>query len=223
MKHVLLALFAAMTLGMSAQTYDIQLPAPQTTPVKKQQNLTLVDALRTRHSVRQYDANKKISNQQISNVCWAAVGIQRDKKHTTNPTARNAQEIRLFVFMESGVYEYVPQKNLLAFIIDGDYRKLMVSNADHTFEQNFVMDAYVHLLLVADLQRFENVDREHAYNMGLVDAGIACQNINLYCQAVGLATVPRATMDVNIIREICQLNEEQIPVLNNPIGYEAKK
>ena len=34
-------------------------------------------------------------------------------------------------------------------------------------------------------------------NVGSVDAGNVSENINLYCQSVGLCTVPRATMDIN--------------------------
>ena len=43
--------------------------------------------------------------------------------------------------------------------------------------------------------------------------------INLFCAANGLATVPRATMDGEGIRQLLGLDARQIPLLNNPVGY----
>lgn len=54
-----------------------------------------------------------------------------------------------------------------------------------------------------------------------IDAGIACENLNLAVTAAGLATVPRATMDVAALAKALKLTPSQIPVLNNPIGYPA--
>lgn len=47
-------------------------------------------------------------------------------------------------------------------------------------------------------------------------------NINLYCQSVGLATVPRATHDAEGIKALLKLTDKQLPILNNPVGYEKK-
>jgi nitroreductase len=52
-----------------------------------------------------------------------------------------------------------------------------------------------------------------------VDVGIVCENINLFCSAAGLCTVPRGTMDQKAIQSLLKLNENQIPVINNPVGY----
>lgn len=52
-----------------------------------------------------------------------------------------------------------------------------------------------------------------------VDVGIVCQNINLFCSAAGLCTVPRGTMDQKAIQSLLKLNANQIPVINNPVGY----
>jgi nitroreductase len=52
-----------------------------------------------------------------------------------------------------------------------------------------------------------------------MDAGYVSQNIDLFCAAAGLATVPRATMDIAAIKNLLKLNENQVPLLNNPVGY----
>ena len=58
--------------------------------------------------------------------------------------------------------------------------------------------------------------------MAAVDAGAVCQNINLFCAAAGLATVPRASMDMNALKQILKLTENQLPLMNNPVGYFKK-
>lgn len=44
----------------------------------------------------------------------------------------------------------------------------------------------------------------------------------LYCQSVGLATVPRATMDAAGISKLLGLTDKQMPIMNNPVGFEKK-
>ena len=80
-----------------------------------------------------------------------------------------------------------------------------------------MLQAPVSLLMVMDFEKFGS-DNDHAKLMACVDAGNVSENINLYCQAVGLVTVPRATMDVEGLRNLLGLSEKQIPVINNPVG-----
>lgn len=131
----------------------------------------------------------------------------------------NKQEIRLFVFTSKAVYEYKTKSNTLVKQADGDHRKLMAGGKG--FSQDFVTEAPVSLLMVIDYDKFGSNDTR-AQMMGCVDAGILCQNINLYCQSVGLATVPRATMDSAAISKLLKLTSAQVPVMNNPVGYEKK-
>ena len=210
---LVLALFASTVMAQ-----DTKLPEPDT----QQQSMTVVEALKTRHSVRNFDPSKELTNQQLSNLCWAACGIVRDGSHRTAPTARNLQEIRLFAFTKAGVYEYDAKANTLARKADGDHRNLMASNGtDGGFAQNFVNDAPVTLLMVIDFEIFGS-QNEGALMMGCVDAGNVSENINLYCQSVGLVTVPRATHDKDAIRTLLGLSDKQLPIMNNPVGYEKK-
>jgi nitroreductase len=58
--------------------------------------------------------------------------------------------------------------------------------------------------------------------MGAVDAGIVTQNINIFCAAVGLSTVPRASMDQAELKKVLKLSDTQLPLMNNPVGYPKK-
>lgn len=215
-KNILTIIVALFALTSFAQ--DIKLPKPD----MKQQSKSMVETLNTRHSVRSYNASKELSNQQLSNLCWAACGVARDANHRTSPTARNLQEIRLFVFTQKAVYEYDAKANTLKKKADGDHRSLMAGNGGKGgFRQDFVMDAPVSLLMVIDFDIFGS-QNEQAMQMGCVDAGNVSENINLYCQSVGLATVPRATHDKDGIRKLLCLTDKQLPIMNNPVGYEKK-
>lgn len=208
-----LMLFASMSVF--AQNEAVILPAPDFS----EPSASVIETLRTRHSVRSFDSSRQLLPQQVSNLCWAACGVTRDGEHRTSPTAINRQEIRLFVFDEKGVYEYLAKANALRLCAEGDHRRLVAGTPERM--QEFVLDAPLSLVMVIDLEKF-GMDDERAVIMGAVDAGNVSENVNLYCQSVGLATVPRATMDAEAIRVLLGLTEKQIPVMNNPVGYEKK-
>lgn len=213
MKKILLSIASVAAVAVT-NAQDINLPAPDFS----QSSTSTIEALKTRHSVRSF-TNKELTNQQLSNLCWAACGQSRDAQHITAPTAMNKQEIRLFVFTKSGAFEYVAKDNKLVKKADGDHRSLIAGGKQ--FKQDFVMDCPVSLLMVIDFEKFGSQD-SHAQMMGCVDAGIVSENINLYCQSVGLATVPRATHDTEGLKALLGLGDKQLPILNNPVGFEKK-
>lgn len=212
MKRILFSsLFAALACTASAQ--DIALPAPNIDRGSK----SVVETLATRHSVREF-SERALTEAQLSDLCWAANGVARDADHRTAPSAMNRKEIRLFVFTAEGVYEYLANENILKQKAKGDHRALVAGTKQ--FSQDFAAKAPVSLVMVIDFERFGNHD-ERAVMMGCVDAGNVSENINLYCESVGLCTVPRATMDVDGIRTLLGLSQEQLPIMNNPVGWSA--
>lgn len=80
-----------------------------------------------------------------------------------------------------------------------------------------MLNAPVCVVFIADLSGLPEGDQTKT--MALVDAGIACENLNLACVSEGIATVPRATMDREGIAKLLGLTPRQMPVMNNPIGY----
>ncbi len=202
---ILSALFLLSSLVATAQ--DITLPAPD----MQQESKNVVQTLKSRHSVRQY-STQELTLQEVSNLCWAACGISWDENHITAPTAMNRQEIRLFVFNKDGAYEYLARENKLQKVADGDSRGLVAGR------QTSVATAPVMLVTVIDFDRF-GMNSDHSKLMMAVDAGIVTQNIDLYCEAVGLATVPRGTMEVDAIKQLLGLTDAQLPIMNNPVGY----
>ena len=199
-----------LLMGISCFAQTTKLP----TPDMKRQTISVMETYKQRKSVREYSA-KALSEQDLSDLLWAAQGQNREDGHLTSPTAMNRQEIRLYVFTEKSVSLYDPQANTLTQVASGDHRGIMASG------QDFVKNAPVVLLMVADMDKFRS-NNQHAQWMVAVDAGIVCENINLFCSAAGLCTVPRGTMDSKAICTLLGLNDNQIPLINNPVGYPSK-
>jgi nitroreductase len=203
----LFSIAAMLLMGIACFAQTKNLPKPD----MQRQTLSVMDAYKQRKSAREYSA-KDLSDQDLSDLLWAAQGQNREDGHLTAPTAMNRQEIRLYVFTAKGVSLYDPKANTLTQVASGDQRGLMAAG------QAFAKEAPVVLLMVADLDKFGS-NNQHAQSMAAVDTGIVCENINLFCSAAGLATVPRATMDSKGISSLLGLNEHQIPLINNPVGY----
>ncbi len=211
MKSIFTAILILATAFTGVMAQPRKLPAPD-----RSGGLTLGRALALRQSEREFDKSRKLPDNILSSLLWAATGINREESgKRTNPTALNLQEISIYVFDSEGVYLYIPADNSLDTVITGDHRNLVAGTDTH--RQDFVLDAPVSLVIVADMSRFG--ERPGAEAMGYADAGIACQNINLFCAANGLATVPRASMDTKGIIKVLGLTTGQVPVLNNPVGY----
>lgn len=202
------ALIMAIT---SVNARDINLPEPETAG-----GLPVGEALAQRKSIREFDADKNISEQTLANLLWSAAGINRPDGKRTNPTAMNAQEIDIYVFTAQGVYFFDHVNNVLVEKAEGDHRALVAGTPGRS--QDFVLDAPVSLVLVTNLDRFK-MRGDHTVIMAACDAGIVCQNINIFCAANGLATVPRGTMDQDGIAKLLNLTDSQSAILNNPVGY----
>ena len=188
----------------------ISLPKPD----MNRSTATVMEAYCNRHSTRDFDT-KMLTEQDLSDLLWAAQGQNREDGRLTSPTAMNRQEVRMYVFCEKGVALYDPHVNTLTWVAEGDHRDIVADR------QEGVKTAPVMLVLVGDFDKFGKNDK-HAQWMVSVDVGITCQNINLFCSAAGMVTVPRGTMNQKAIQKLLGLNENQIPLINNPVGYPKK-
>lgn len=178
--------------------------------------LSVNRALAERHSTREFNSERSLSLQTIADLLWATCGINRPADGLrTNPTGRNCQEIDAYWFNANGVYLYDFKNNALIEVANGDYRGLLAGT--EAFRQDFVLDAPGAVLFVIDTTKLP--EGEGAKAMSLIDVGIACENLNIFCAAHGLATVPRITMDIEGIRHALSLPATAIPAANNPVGY----
>ena len=138
-------IFATLLLVVTMHAQDlkvIKLNSPD-----KNRGCSVMKALSDRHSDREY-ADKELSLQDLSDLLWAANGINRPDGKRTAPSALNKQDIDIYVIMKEGAYLYDTKTNSLQPLAKGDHRAAVAGS------QDFVKSAPVSLVLVSDLSRF---------------------------------------------------------------------
>ena len=98
-----------------------------------------MQVLSDRKSTREFGPGT-LSPQTLSNLLWAAFGINRPDGRRTAPSAMNWQEVSIYVATPEGVYIYDAKDNVLSPVLAGDFRAA-------TGTQSFVKDAAVNLVL----------------------------------------------------------------------------
>ena len=198
-----------ITLSVSCMAQDIKLPQPNT-----KGGMPLYEALSNRQTNREF-SDKELTDQQLADLLWCANGENREDGKRTAPSARNAQEIDIYVFNKKGVYLYIPEKNVLKMVISEDMREGMSSRGG-----KMIMSAPVTLLFFANYDKMKGFDEAGREFYGATDAGFVSQNVYLYCAANKLNTVVMGAIDRPKIIEILQVDGK--PVLAQPIGYPVK-
>ncbi len=205
-----LILFTTNIVFAQEKTQTIQLNTPNRT-----RGDAVMKALVNRHSSREF-STAELSLQDLSDLLWAANGINRKDGRRTAPSARNKQDIDIYVIRPKGAYLYNPGKNVLQLITSGDHRDAVANG------QDFVRTVPVCLVLVSNTNKLGDFDNALVQRIAALDAGIVSQNINIFCSAVGLATIPRVYMDETRLQKILKLASGQKLMINNPVGYPKK-
>lgn len=191
---------------ISAQQKEIKLPAPQ-----KEIGKPLMQVLNSRQSNRSFKTTP-LPPQEISNILWAAFGINREDGKRTAPSSRNIQDIEIYVFIPEGVFLFNAKENKLDPVISEDLRGM-------TGTQDYVKSAPLNLVFVSDQSKMGKASAEDKYITSGADAGFIAQNVYLYCASQDLGTVIRASVDKKPLSEKLNLKSDRIIVLAQTIGY----
>jgi SagB-type dehydrogenase family enzyme len=184
----------------------IALPAPQ-----REGGMPLMQALALRRSAREYTP-KALALPLLSNLLWAAWGVNRDDGERTAPSALGVQEIDLYVALPDGAYLYDAAAHALQRVAACDLRRV-------TGYQDFVDDAALDLVFVADHARMRMVPAAQRESYASVAAGAIAQNVYLFAAANGLATVLRAWIDRTAIADALGLTHDQQVLLAQTVGH----
>ena len=207
---ILAVLFIPITLTFAEDLKPIQLLKPQV-----DRGRPLMQVLKDRSSSRSF-RSEKLPLQVISNLLWAAFGINRpDTGKRTAPSAVNWQEIDIYVAMAEGLYLYDAKTHILKPVLSADIRAM-------TGRQEFVKDAPVNLIYVADFSRMGTATKEDKDLYSAADTGFIGQNVYLYCASEGLATVVRGSIDRQALAKAMKLRPEQKIILAQSVGYPKK-
>lgn len=206
----LITLFIGLCLGMmfslAQESESIRLPEP-----RKTGGLPLMEALQKRQSSRLF-SERELSLQQLSDLLWAAFGVNREGNKRTAPSAHGWNETDIYVVQASGWYRYDPVGHALQKGGDQDMR-------EYAGSQDFVRIAPLNLIYVADYDRMTGASEEDRKFYSAADVGFIAQNVYLFCASEGLAAVVRGMVDKTKAREVFRLKESQHVVLAQTIGF----
>ena len=185
----------------------VSLPQPQT-----EGGRPLMQVLKDRKTAREF-VSDKLPQQLLSNLLWAAFGVNRPDGRRTAPSAMNWQEMDIYVAMSEGLFLYDAMENRLKPVLARDIRQA-------TGTQSFVATAPLNLVYVADRSKADSGPDAELFTAA--DAGFISQNVYLFCASENLATVVRGSIDRTTLAKAMKLRPEQKIILAQTVGYPKK-
>ncbi|MCK4283147.1 MAG: nitroreductase family protein [Candidatus Brocadiae bacterium] len=207
LRLVCVALLIGVAFASAQEAKQLELPEPQTDGGRP-----LMQVLKDRKSLRSY-SSRALPPQELSNLLWAACGVNRpDSGKRTAPTARNMQQIDVYVATAEGLYLFDAKAHALNLVLEKDIRAM-------TGTQSFVAEAPVNLVFVSDHARMGGSSQASKDFYSATDTGFISQNVYLYCASEGLATVVRGLVDRPKLAKEMGLRANQKIILAQSVGY----
>ena len=212
--------FVQDTVGLNQDLKPIILLKPEMDGGK-----SVLAALKERQTTRNISA-KELPPQILSNLLWAAFGVNREKGSFGKPgrtaaSASNSQEIDLYVALPDGVYLYEPVPHKLSPVIAGDLRGRAGRGA--------AAAAPVNIFYVVDLTRYDTGPGQPDRRIGdpevqksyyYTDTGLIAGNVYLYSASQGLAAWFHNCNKEAAAKEL-KLRPEQRVLFAQTVGYPA--
>ena len=196
MKKILGILMGVVMFAGIANAQEVTvLPKP-----KINGGMDVMKAIEVRKTERDFNKDKKLSTETISEILWVAYG-KNSRGTRTIPTARNQLDMNVYVLMGSGTYFYDGDKHALVQINDKDLRPIMA-------KQDFVKDAAMTIV-------YTGKDPHYA----ALHAGSSYQNVGLYCAAKGIKAVVRGLFDKDDATKALGLKGDEKAVTSITLGY----
>jgi SagB-type dehydrogenase family enzyme len=205
-----------LTAGFGAEA--IKLPAPVTKGA-----VSVEEALQARHSTKRF-ANRSLDLAQISQLLWAADGINNPPDKRTAPSGRAAYPIDLYLVvgergvtnLAPGVYRYLVANQALELVAQGEFRPAVVKACN---SQVWIGEAPAIVVIAGDIKRSEAKNGEYGTLFTHVEAGFIGQNIFLQAGALGLGAGVAGGIKDKPLAQALKLPEADVPFLVMPVGY----
>ncbi|HVZ51273.1 MAG TPA: nitroreductase family protein [Pseudolabrys sp.] len=197
---------AAPTLAGAQPADTIALPA-----ARKDGGKPLMQALALRRSTREF-ADRPLPHEVLSDLLWAANGVNRPSGDRTAPYWRHIQVIDIYAAMADGVWLYDPVRHVLVRHSHDDIRA-------KTGEQSFVREAPLNLVYVGHGERMPRITPDAKMLYASADACFIGQNVYLYCASEGLACVFRGSVNTDALAKLMKLGYGQFVTFAQSVGY----
>ena len=214
-------------LGMLAGTASSLAQSPESITLAKPQTeggKSVLAALSKRRTNRNI-SSQKLPAQTLSNLLWAAFGVNRQKGPFAGPgrtaaSASNSQEIDLYVAMPEGVYLYDATGHRLMPVVAGDFRRRSGRRA--------AARAPVNIFYVVDIAKYAKApfqepglkDPDVQKSYYYVATGLIAQNVYLFAASQGLAAHFHNCDKRNTPKEF-KLRPDQRVLFSQTVGYPA--
>ena len=209
-------------------------PAPEPIKLPKpapKSGRSLVRSLQHRRTTREI-SDKKLPLQTLSDLLWAACGVNRKKgpfgiPGRTAASASNSQEIDVYVALQEGTYLYEPFHHRLVPAVAGDLRRLAIGRG----QANAGAEAPVRLIYVADIDKLANTsgfqepglrDPDVQLSYYYVDTGLIAANVYLFAASIGLAAWFH-NCDKSALPAKLGLRPDQRVLFGQTVGYPLKR
>lgn len=192
---------------------EINLPVPKTDG-----RISLEQTLLKRRSVRKY-AQKELTLEQISQLCWAAQGITARRGRIgfrTAPSAGALYPMSLYLLKKDGYYKYIPETHSLKLI---SKENLLEDLTEAALGQPYIKKAPVTFVISGDYAKCAKRYRDRAPLFVHVETGHIGQNIHLQAVALGLGSVPIGAFRDEDVKDVLGLPDNEAPLYIIPVGY----
>jgi SagB-type dehydrogenase family enzyme len=188
----------------------LEMPEPH-----REGNMTLEEAIAARRSVREY-TDQTLSDEQVSQLCWAAQGITDDRGHRAAPSAGALYPLELYVALPDGLGHYLPDRHTLETVSREDMRLTLWGAG---LQQDAIRDAAAVFVVTGVVARTAAKYGGRAERYVWLEAGHAAQNLLLQAVALGLAAVPIGAFDDRAVAGALSLPSGCSPLYLIPVGY----
>ena len=206
---IIVLLYVLTVNRIEAAEKTINLPSPQKTGGK-----SIMECLTLRRSVKSFLPGKPLPIKQLSNILYAAYGINRSDNRRTIPTARNLQNQTVYAVLAEGIYQYNPYKHQLELVNEGNF----IADCGR---QSYHKNASLILIYVSNLDAIGSSIVVNAACSG-THAGASAQNVYLYAASEGLGTVICGNFDKKKLIKMLKLKAGEKVFYIQSIGYPDK-
>ena len=192
---------------VAGEEADISLSVP-----RSEGGMPLLQALKERQRIKEF-STQPLSTEVLSDLLWAAYGVNRpDSGKRTAPSAKNKQEVSIYVVTAEGIYLYDAAVERLKHVGAGALPQAAPSSSS-------TGSPPLELVYVADFTQSAGRTDEDKRLYATITTGCIIQNVYLFCASEKLATVTRTISDRDALAKTLGLTRDQWPVMTQAVGH----
>ena len=186
--------------------------------------LSVEASMHRRKSARSY-ATGALTIAEVSQLLWAAQGINRQNGMRTAPSAGALYPLEVYLVagnvddLPPGVYHYHPHEHALELITGGDLRPDLARAA---LRQSCIENGAIDLVLAGVYERTSIKYGSRASRYVHMEIGHAAQNIYLQAVALDLGTVVVGAFDDERVQRTLMMKDNEAPLCIMPVGRRLK-